>query len=311
MTESLLRRAQHSLAPMQRRDIGLALEWCAGDPVANVVLAMHLETARNSGIIAPSLWVVKRRIGLGLVAKGRESIGVMWSGANLTALIPDTDDPSEGDNVRAEVAAAMVARLTRPAALVGAAGLTLDLWGRMEPWWGPAREVRPCQLSLSISTTARHVLAQAEGLALEPVRRATLDDYDALLPASVHMFVGEVGYDPMRHGRASYEDRLRSLIRAGHAYVQFGVVAGRRQVVFKADVGAVGGGVAQVQGVWVHPAVRGRGLSKAGMAAVIEAVRAATAPTVALYVNDFNQPAIASYRSVGFCDEGMFATVMF
>jgi hypothetical protein len=311
MTESLLRRVQYSLAPAQLRDVSLALEWCLADPVAHCVLAMHLETTRDSGIVNPAMWAVKRRNGLTLPGKSRETIGIVWNGANLTALIPGADDPLEQDDVRAEVAAAMIARLSRPAALVGTADLTLDLWGRVEPWWGPSREVRQRQLSMAISTPPKPATADSMGLALEEVRRATMDDYEPLLRASVHMFIGEVGYDPMNHGRAAYEDRLRALIRAGQALVQFGIVDGTRQVVFKADVGAVGGKVAQVQGVWVHPSVRGRGLSKQGLVAVIGMVQASIAPTVSLYVNDFNTTAVAAYRSVGFVDVGTFATVMF
>lgn len=311
MTDSLLRRAQHSLAPMQRRDIAAALEWCAADPVANVMLAQHLEIARDSGIISPSLWVVKRRGGRGLAGMGRESVGVVWGGANVTALIPAAADSHDADDVRAEVAAAMVGRLNRPAALVGSAELMLDLWGRVEPWWAPSREVRPRQLSMSLTAAPRHVTSDSTGLQLDAVRKATMLDYEALLPASVHMFIGEVGYDPMRHGRAAYEDRLRALVRGGRVFVQYGTVDGRRCVVFKADVGAVGNGVAQVQGVWVHPQARGRGLSKSGMAAVAQGVRASIAPTVSLYVNDFNAAAVATYRAVGFTQVGTFATVMF
>jgi predicted GNAT family acetyltransferase len=44
---------------------------------------------------------------------------------------------------------------------------------------------------------------------------------------------------------------------------------------------------------------------------VIEATQATLAPTVSLYVNDFNAPAIAAYDAVGFERVGMFATVMF
>ena len=47
------------------------------------------------------------------------------------------------------------------------------------------------------------------------------------------------------------------------------------------------------------------------MAAVVEAVRASIAATVSLYVNDFNAPAVAGYRAVGFAEVGTFATVMF
>jgi predicted GNAT family acetyltransferase len=69
--------------------------------------------------------------------------------------------------------------------------------------------------------------------------------------------------------------------------------------------------VAQLQGVWVHPSLRGRGLARAGLAAVIEATRTSLAPTVSLYVNDFNTRAIAAYEAVGFERVGLFATVMF
>ena len=51
MTDSLLRRGQYSLAPAQRRDVAEGLALCALDPVANVVPAMHLETASRAGVI--------------------------------------------------------------------------------------------------------------------------------------------------------------------------------------------------------------------------------------------------------------------
>jgi len=306
MTDSLLRRAQHSLAPLQRREIEAALAICAADPVAAVVPAMHLESALRSGHLSAGLWAVRRRAGL-----GRELTGVVWNGANFTAILPPADELSE-DGQRADVAAGAVSRLARPAAMVGPAEITLDLWGRLEPWWGPARELRPRQVSMAINGSARHVRPlDGSAFGLEAVRRATLDDYDDLLPACVHMFIGEVGYDPMRHGRVAYEDRLRQLVRTGRAFLQYGTVEGRRAVVFKSEVGALGGGVAQLQGVWVHPSLRGRGLARAGLAAVIEGVRATLAPTVSLYVNDFNAPALAAYDAIGFERVGEFATVMF
>lgn len=307
MTDSLLRRAQHTLTPAQRRDLGALAELCALDPVTHVVPRMHLDAALRSGVVPGGLWVVRRRVGL-----SREIAGLVWAGANLTVALSASADADADEDLRADLAAAMIGRLSRPAALVGDAALMLDLWGRVEPWWGPAREVREHQVSMRIDGPARAASRALDpALALEPVRRAQPEDYDALLPACVHMFIGEVGYDPMRHGRAAYEDRLRFLIRAGRAHLQFGLVDGIRQVVFKAEVGALGGGVAQLQGVWVHPALRGRGLASAGLAEVIGAVQADTAPTVSLYVNDFNAPALAAYRAVGFAEVGAFATVMF
>ncbi|GIG54209.1 GNAT family N-acetyltransferase [Demequina activiva] len=307
MTDSLLRRAQHSLTPAQRRDLDALTALCETDPVTTVVPAMHLEAARASGVMPAGLWVIRRRHGW-----GRELAGLVWSGANLCAVVAPTGDQDADEALRADLAAAAIGRLARPAAIVGEADLTLDLWGRVEPWWGPAREVRPRQVSMVADAPAPHAApVDAADLALDAVRRARDEDYEALLPACVHMFIGEVGYDPMRHGRAAYEERLHHLVRAGRAYLQYGTVHGRREVVFKAEVGALGGGVAQLQGVWVHPDLRGRGLARAGLAAVISAVRVEHAPTVSLYVNDFNAPALAAYEAVGFRCVGTFATVMF
>lgn len=305
MTDSLLRRSHHVLAPLQRREISAALELCATDPVGFVSPAMQLETARDSGVIPAGLWSVRRRAGL-----SREFAGVVWNGANFIAALPEASEEAT-DQIRAEVAQGAISRLNRPAALVGDADVTLDLWGRVEPWWGPAREIRPRQVSMAIADSPRHVRAlDAPELQLAAVRRATMEDFGTLLPACVHMFKGEVGYDPMLHGRSAYEDRLKQLVRGGRSYVQYGMVEGHRQVVFKAEVGALGGGVGQLQGVWVHPSLRGRGLARAGLAAVIEAVRATTAPTVSLYVNDYNTSAIAAYEAVGLQRVGTFATVM-
>ncbi len=302
MTDALLRRGQYTLAPVQRRDVEQALEMCAADAVASVVPTMHLETAARAGVVPSGLWAIRRRGHL-----QRDLAGVMWCGANLTVVLP-TDD-AETDDARAEVAAAIVTRLSRPAAIVGEAELTLDLWGRVEPWWGPARQVRHSQVSMAISTDPVDV--PRGDLPTEPLRRGTLDDYHHLLPAAVHMFVGEVGYDPLLHGRAAYEDRLTQLVRQGKSYVTFGEVDGERCVVFKAEVGVVGGGVAQIQGVWVHPALRGQGLGTAGMADLVRHVRADHARTVSLYVNDFNVAALCAYDAVGFERVGTFATVMF
>lgn len=319
MTASLQYRSQFTLAPLQRRELASARDLCLADEVAHVMPLMQVEAAVASGSVATGLWGVHRRS-----RWSRELAGLVWVGANLTSVLPD-DDPQEADDIRADVAAALVARVARPAAMVGPAQVTLDLWGRVESRWGPAREVRPRQASMVMDrdpASSADALPegieslqveplQVESLQVEPLRRATMDDYPLLLPAAVHMFRGEVGYDPMKHGRAAYEQRLQQLVHSGRALVQMGWVEGRRDVVFKADVGVVGGRVAQIQGVWVNPALRGRGLGVAGMAQLVRLVRADVAPVVSLYVNDFNEPALRAYRTVGFREVGTFATVMF
>jgi hypothetical protein len=129
---------------------------------------------------------------------------------------------------------------------------------------------------------------------------------DLVMPAAAAMFTEEIGYPPYRGSGQLYRQGIASLIRAGHTFVR----VDDGEVVFKADVGSVALGVAQVQGVWVAPRWRGRGLAEPAMAAVVEQVRAEIAGVVTLYVNDFNAPARATYARVGFTQIGSFATVL-
>ena len=135
-----------------------------------------------------------------------------------------------------------------------------------------------------------------------------MTDLDVLFPACVEMFTAEVGVSPVAGGgSAAYRARIAEIVQAGRSFVRIE----DEVVVFKAEVGAVAGDVCQVQGVWVDPRFRGRGLSESGMAAVVEQVRADISPVVSLYVNDYNTAARKSYARVGFREEATFATVLF
>ncbi len=75
------------------------------------------------------------------------------------------------------------------------------------------------------------------------------------------MFIGEVGVDPrLGDGGRGYRRRVASLIAAGRAWARFE----DGEVVFKAEVGSQSPAVSQIQGVWVHPEWRGKGLGTAG-----------------------------------------------
>jgi uncharacterized protein len=140
---------------------------------------------------------------------------------------------------------------------------------------------------------------------VRPVRR---DEFDVVLPACIDMFTEEVGVSPTGpDGGSLYRARVRELITAGRALARIDDGG----VVFKAEIGAVTPHACQVQGVWVPPRLRGRGLSVAGMSAVVEYALRHVAPVVSLYVNDFNTPALAAYRHVGFRDVGTFMSVLF
>jgi predicted GNAT family acetyltransferase len=219
---------------------------------------------------------------------------VCWLGNNL---IPVHATPS------AVAAFADLARLNPRtcSSLVGTADAVLGLWSRLAPAWGSARDVRPCQPLLAIATVPP-VQPDPE------VRLVRPGELGALYPAAVAMYTEEVGVSPVAdNGDRAYRERVAELVRGRRAYARF--VDGR--VVFKAELAAVTRHTAQIQGVWVAPEWRGRGVATRAMAAVVLDALRRVAPTVSLYVNDYNYAARAVYARCGFQRVGTFATVLF
>ncbi|MEN3301502.1 GNAT family N-acetyltransferase, partial [Pseudonocardia sp.] len=107
-------------------------------------------------------------------------------------------------------------------------------------------------------------------------------------------------------GGAGYRARVAELVSAGRAFARFE----DGEVVFKAEIGALSSRVGQIQGVWVHPDRRGRGLGMMGTAAVAARL-AAIGKISSLYVNGFNHRARATYDRIGFQQVASFATVLF
>ena len=187
----------------------------------------------------------------------------------------------------------------RCSSLVGRAELVLPMWRRLEPAWGPARDVRARQPLMMLGSAPACPVDGA-------VRRVRPDELDAYLIAAIDMFIGEVGIDPrLGDGGRGYRRRVASLIAAGRAFARFE----HGKVIFKAEVGSQSPAVGQIQGVWVHPEYRGRGLGAIGTAAVVSQI-VSTGRVASLYVNSFNTVARATYARVGFTEVGTFATVL-
>lgn len=277
-------RTKSAVRALTLADHDQALEVCARDPRTNVFVAARI----LDGALATSPGaLLGYDEGLGLQS-------ICWASANLVPVGCD-----------APALAAFAGKLRRwrhhCSSLFGPADLVLPLWEALRPGWGEPRAVRARQ----------PVLAMAGPVAPESprdpeVRLARFDEVDLVMPAAAAMFTEEIGYPPYRGSGYLYRQGIASLIGAGHTFVR--IVDG--EVMFKADVGSVALGVAQVQGVWVAPRWRGQGLSGPAMAEVVAQIQASIAPVVTLYVNDFNKPARATYSRVGFTQIGSFATIL-
>ncbi|UNX55913.1 DUF4081 domain-containing protein [Georgenia sp. TF02-10] len=285
---ALWRRQDPAVRSLGGADRAAALELCRRDPVGAVLAAVQVEALGQPAPPGTAL--------LGVV-DGDRLDALCWAGSNLV--------PVGVRGAAADVLAEhLLRRSRRCSSIVGPADQVLELWDLLAATWSRPREVRADQPSM--------VLDGDPAVPADPeVRLGAPADLPHVLPASVAMFTEEVGYDPTVTGGA-YAARVAELLAAGRTYLRVETAAdGTPEVVFKADVGALAVGVAQVQGVWVHPERRGAGLGAAGMAAVVADVRRRLAPTVSLYVNRYNTPALAAYRRVGFREVGSYATVLF
>jgi predicted GNAT family acetyltransferase len=141
------------------------------------------------------------------------------------------------------------------------------------------------------------------------VRHVRKDEMETIMPACVAMFTEEVGVSPLAgDGGLLYQARVAELVGSGRSFARLDE---HGKVIFKAEIGAQTTRACQIQGVWIAPEHRGRGLAAPGMAAVLRYALADFAPLVSLYVNDFNTPARAAYRRVGFEEVGAFMSVLF
>ncbi|WP_067781300.1 GNAT family N-acetyltransferase [Actinomyces vulturis] len=206
-------------------------------------------------------------------------------------------------------------RLTRRGSVMGPHDDIEILWRPLEVHGVRAREFRWNQPVLRFPEGSQwnSIRAAVRGhWAFQALHAATLGHYGMVMPASCAMFEEEVGYDPQREG-GGYARHVRELLNFGRTFVvtddgHGGM--GLSRVVFKADVGSLAHDMAGLTGVWTHPEMRGLGIARAAMVAVVDAIRVSMATTVTLYVNDFNTPARRLYDSLGASQVGTMSTIL-
>ncbi|GAA3665501.1 GNAT family N-acetyltransferase [Nocardioides ginsengisoli] len=262
------------------------LDLAQQDPVVNV-FAVHRAWSTNlePRWLGGEMW--------GRFVDGR-LVAACHAGANL---VPIQCGPADAE----AFAERALARRRMASTIVGPQDAVRPFWDRVESHWGRPRDARWDQ---------RHmVITGPPAVALDPqVRNGEQADLRTLYPACVAMYTEEVGVSPEANGGGDlYRTRVAQLVGRRWSFVRYD----GGELVFKAEVACASADAAQIQGVWVPPHRRNQGFATAGMAAVVEQVRASIAPTVSLYVNDWNHAARAAYERVGFVETTRFATVMF
>jgi predicted GNAT family acetyltransferase len=268
-------------------DVSDARELIARDPISNCFVDSRV---RSAGVdpwrLGGEMW--------GYFDDDDAMLSLLYVGANLVPV-------ATTEAARAAFADRLRQTGRRSSSIVGIDEEVLDLWRLLEASWGPSREVRERQPLLVMDS-------DPTGDIDPDVRFIGIDELDVIVPACIDMFTHEVGVSPVAAGGGmAYQARIAELIRSSRSIgrIEDGVV------VFKAEVGAATPLACQVQGVWVDPGRRGRGISVPAMAATVRLARMHIAPVVSLYVNDFNTIARRTYESCGFRQHATFATVLF
>ena len=279
-------RTQNGMRLLGPSDLPAMLELLSRNPVTNVFADYRSRvTQLDPRWMGGEMW--------GYVEDGR-LVSACHAAANLV--------PVEAtDRAVQAFAARGIHQRRRCSTMVGPTDVVSALWAELSSHWSQPREFRWDQPLLEMSSSP--------DVGPDPlVRRTTPADLEALYPACVAMYTEEVGVSPESGGGADmYRARVSQLISSGWSFAR--IDNGR--VVFKAEVAAATPYACQVQGVYVDPALRGRGLAAAGMAAVVVSALREIAPIVSLYVNRHNTPARRTYEAVGFHQTGAFATLMF
>jgi predicted GNAT family acetyltransferase len=279
-------RTSQSIRVLGPGDVAEALALVATDPITNVFADYRTRiTQLDTRWLGGEMW--------GYAEAGR-LVSMCHVGANLV--------PVNATPAACEAFAERAARNgPRSSTIVGPHDAVALLWAALEEHWPRPRDLRWNQPHL--------VATSPPPMKGDPlVRRTTKKEADVLYPACVAMYTEEVGISPESDGgRDLYRARVDQLIGRGWSFSR--IEDGR--VVFKAEVACATPSACQIQGVYVHPEMRGRGLAAAGMATVVDTCLREIAPAVSLYVNSHNAPARAAYLRAGFVQQGTFATLMF
>lgn len=262
------------------------LDLCASRPLENIFVASR---AVSFGLDS---------YGQGCSVLGFERHGTLVAACHVGAnLVPVGDDE--------EAMAAFAHRIGPRRSVVSICGamdgvhLIFDYltscWGAS---WDRYREFREYQPLMAISTPS----PIAPDRRIQPISQADALPY---MDAAVAMYTEEVGCSP-EDPSGSYRRYIATLI---DSQMSFGGIS-NGQVWFKSDIGTAWGSLGQIQGVWLHPDLRGQGLSEPAMSQVVE-LGLRRFCVLSLYVNDFNIRARRMYERVGFTEVGAMSTVLY
>jgi uncharacterized protein len=136
------------------------------------------------------------------------------------------------------------------------------------------------------------------------LRRATLDDLDQIGPVQAEMAEMESGINPLEVDPEGFRARCARRIEMGRVWV----LVEDGELIFKTDVQADTPDVIYLEGVWVNPSRRGKGLGRKCMRWLCRDLRVRT-NSVCVLVNEENEQAHTFYRMCNFKKKAVYDTI--
>jgi len=244
----------------------------AVDPTLDEILAFCAEEPIERVFLED---IARRRLGrFSALSHGGRLVALCHVGANVV--------PS---GIGCGAFAAPAAR-GRPRMIIGEQGAVDELWAEAEPSMPSPRDDRPGQ--------PVYVLDEPPPPGETGLRRATLADLDALVPACAAAHREEIGIDPLRQDPDGFRWRTKLQVDEGRSWVW----TEGDTILFKAEASAWTPSAVQLQQVWVDPQARNRGFGQRGMRDLCRLLLERV-PSVCLFVRPENDVAMHVYEAIG------------
>jgi uncharacterized protein len=136
------------------------------------------------------------------------------------------------------------------------------------------------------------------------LRRATLADLETVAPIQAAMAEEESGTNPLATDREGFLARCARRIEMGRVWL----LEENGKLIFKADIQADTPDVVYLEGVWVNPSERGKGIGRKCLRQLCQQLLSRT-KSVCVLVNENNQSAHTFYRMCNFKMRGVYDSI--
>ena len=175
---------------------------------------------------------------------------------------------------------------------------------KVEQFWNyyadEGQEMRlACRELLFELRYAMQVRDEVDGL-----RRATLEDLDKIAPVQASMAEEESGKNPMEIDPEGFLARCARRIEMGRVWL----LEEDGRLVFKADIQSDTPDVVYLEGVWVNPSERGKGIGRQCLRQLCQDLLVRT-KSVCVLVNEENHRAHTFYRMCNFKMRGVYDSI--